>query len=134
MTTSPAPWSTDIELAAEMIKQEGAYQGMTTLRNALEEIADGHKNPKTIARKALDAERDDARIDGAVIYAPGGDQICSFPHDPEDNLVLDDETISNAKLMAASPELLAACKSAASAMADGQLRKQLLTAIERATI
>lgn len=45
-----------------------------------------------------------------------------------------DGDLANSKVIAAAPELLEACKLAASAMADGKIRAQLVAAIKKATL
>ncbi len=55
---------------------------------------------------------DGARLDATVYINHGsgkGGEICTFRHDPDDGLDLNDaEQIANANLVAAAPELLAA--------------------------
>ena len=62
-----------------------------------------------VAQKLI---REGEKIDGATIYAPGGDEIATIRHDPSDNLDLvgkdADEHKANGHLLAAAPELLAA--------------------------
>ncbi len=151
---TPGPWATDIEEAVEIIKREGHYNGFQTFKTALGVIADiGKGQVRKIAQAALDSEHGDSRISGAVVYrndgsgAQGG-QICSFEHEPENEMILDAETIANARLMAKAwliPELLEALELLAQQLesfqpvhlnwhlAMGQMAKQARAVITKAT-
>lgn len=120
---TPTPWATDITIAAETIEREGAYSGFRTLKEALESIecAKDIRTARKFAKEALEAEQNDSRISGSVIYQNDGsggqgNQICSFEHDPENEMRLDVETCANAALIVRAVNSFDAMREALGAM------------------
>lgn len=64
------------------------------------------------------------KLDGATIYSPGGDEVATIRHDPDDNLDLigkdADEHAANARLLAAAPELADALRLALPSLKGNQ--------------
>lgn len=109
---TPAPWATDITEAAELVASEGVYD-RNRFREALERIAESKsvKDARRLAAEALQDEAIDSRIAEASVYinhgSGKGGTVCTFRHDPDDGLdIRDPEQQANAKLAAASPQLL----------------------------